>query len=587
VPRKSYFSFKRKIWAGFTLLLAVSILVAGGVSYNMASRVIEENALKLSQDAVNKSTQVLEEKLRSIMVSVMALMISEPIKDVVDDTRIGRVDRRFVHFANLENVFAQARINHPLIHSMLLVTPIGEFYSFTTRRALDTPFYESPMYKLVQTNKHVTWIEAHEDTLFSKKDQVITLVLPVIAEDYPLEDAYLVVNIDAKALKEVIIQNVPDSIGDYALLHRDGSNVLDDGDSGSYNFALNVAERLPEDRLSGHLEFHEDGQDYMINYSFSQVIPDWLIVKAQTKDELFRQVESIKTTTLILVITCVIVSLFLANALTRLLLRPLVALQSVMKKVEQNNLSARYVSTGRDEINQLGVRFNMMLDQTEKLIEEVRFEGGERRKAEIKALSAQIDPHFLYNTLNTIYWKAGNNQMEDVKAMVLAFSRLFKLGLNQGQEMTTLQQEVEHVKQYLMLQHQCYEGLFEYEIHVEDEQLLDVPVLRLIIQPLVENSILHGFSDMDSQGLVRIRIYQEANQLIIAVNDNGKGMDILEVEQELYQQSVSNKGYALRNVYHRLQLCYGKAGTIKLSSTPYEETQVILSIPFIESTPKL
>ncbi len=579
MPRRNYFSFKRKIWAGFTLLLAVSILVAGGVSYNIASRVIEENAMKLSQDAVNKSTQVLEEKLRSIMVSVMALMISEPIKDVVDDTRIGRTDRRFVHFANLENVFAQARINHPLIDSMLLVTPIGEFYSFTTRRAPDTPFYESAMYALATTNKHVTWIEAHEDTLFTRKGRVITLILPLIAEDYPLEDAYLIVNIDAAALKKAIIPDIPDRIGDYALLHKDGSNVLEGIDAGAYNFELNVAEKLLGDPLSGHMEFDESGTEYLINYSFSQVIPDWFIVKAQTKRELFGQVESIKTTTVILVIACVIVALFLANALTRFLLRPLVALQSVMKKVEQNNLSARYVSTGQDEINQLGVRFNLMLDQTEKLIEEVRFEGGERRKAEIKALSAQIDPHFLYNTLNTIYWKAGANQMNDVKEMVLAFSRLFKLGLNQGQEMTTLQHEVEHVKQYLMLQHQCYEGLFDYEIDVEHEELLEIPVLRLIIQPLVENSILHGFSDLESHGLIRIRIYTEARQLVITVIDNGKGMNTLEVEQELHHENVSNKGYALRNVYHRLQLYYGHAASIQLSSIPFAETQVTLFIP--------
>ncbi len=580
MPRKNHFSFKRKIWAGFTLLLAVSILVAGGVSYNIASRVIEENAMKLSQDAVNKSTQVLEEKLRSIMVSVMALMISEPIKDVVDDTRIGRTDRRFVHFANLENVFAQARINHPLIDSMLLVTPIGEFYSFTTRRALQTPFYESAMYELAKTNKHVTWIEAHEDTLFNKKGQVITLILPLIAENYPLEDAYLIVNIDAKALKKAVMPDMPGSIGDYALLHKDGSNVLEGVDPGAYNFELNVAERLSGDSLSGHTEFHEDGTDYLINYSFSQVIPDWLIVKAQTKRELFGQVESIKTTTVLLVIACVIVALFLANALTRFLLRPLVALQSVMKKVEQNNLSARYVSTGQDEINQLGIRFNLMLDQTEKLIEEVRFEGGERRKAEIKALSAQIDPHFLYNTLNTIYWKAGANQMNDVKEMVLAFSRLFKLGLNQGQEITTLLHEVEHVKQYLMLQHQCYEGLFDYEIDVEHEELLEIPVLRLIIQPLVENSIQHGFADLESHGSVRIRIYSEAEQLVIAVMDNGKGMNTVEVEQELHQENVPNKGYALRNVYHRLQLYYGHTARIQLSSTPFVETQVTLYIPF-------
>lgn len=152
-----------------------------------------------------------------------------------------------------------------------------------------------------------------------------------------------------------------------------------------------------------------------------------------------------------------------------------------------------------------------MLEQIVVLIQEVTEAEENKRAAEIKALSAQMDPHFLYNTLNTIYWKLNLKQVEPSQKMVLALSRLFQLGLNKGQEITTLSKELEHVRQYLELQSNCYEGQFSYEIDIGEPALTALPIPRIILQPLVENSILHGFQDMESGGRIGIAVRDEGS----------------------------------------------------------------------------
>jgi two-component system sensor histidine kinase YesM len=221
-----------------------------------------------------------------------------------------------------------------------------------------------------------------------------------------------------------------------------------------------------------------------------------------------------------------------------------------------------------------------MLEEISSLIEDVKEAESEKRKMEIKALQAQIDPHFLYNTLNTIIWKSETSQNRDVTEMITSLSLLFQLGLNGGNEMTTLAKEIDHVRQYLNLQQKCYEDLFDYSIELEDESLLEVPILKIILQPLVENSILHGFQGIEGMGNIWISIYRSEDHLNLEVEDNGEGMDVQSVDADMRSDQASAKSYALRNVYGRLRLYYGNKADISLSSEPYVSTSVKLTIPW-------
>ncbi|OAS24555.1 hypothetical protein A8708_10990 [Paenibacillus oryzisoli] len=163
--------------------------------------------------------------------------------------------------------------------------------------------------------------------------------------------------------------------------------------------------------------------------------------------------------------------------------------------------------------------------------------------------------------------------------MVVALSRLFQLGLNKGQEVTTLEKELQHVRQYLELQMFCYERLFTFEIEVSEEDLLTLPVPRIMLQPLVENSILHGFDLMDSGGLINIRVERSSDRefCMIRVRDNGSGMDASEVSSK--GERSNDGGYAIGNLISRLQLYYGDRAELRLDSAPDQGVTATITLP--------
>ena len=168
-------------------------------------------------------------------------------------------------------------------------------------------------------------------------------------------------------------------------------------------------------------------------------------------------------------------------------------------------------------------------------------------------------------------------QIEPSQQMVMSLSRLFQLGLNNGQEITTMSKELEHVRQYLELQLSCYEDLFSYEIHVREPEVSSLSIPRIVLQPLVENSILHGFRDLKNGGLIEIEIYGDEKRWTIAVRDNGRGMDEAQVRALFWLES--KKGYAVSNLIRRLRLYYGDGAEIHVDSAPERGTEIRISLP--------
>ena len=161
----------------------------------------------------------------------------------------------------------------------------------------------------------------------------------------------------------------------------------------------------------GFFKYNLEGKPYLVNYSRLTMTNNWTMVSLQTQSDLIRQVNKIKTTTLIIMLCCVVLAFVLSNVISSVLLKPLHKLQGLMRKVENNNLDVRFSSNYQDEVTQVGLKFNRMLEEIASLIENVKDAEFEKRKMEVKALQAQIDPHFLYNTLNTILWKSESSRI--------------------------------------------------------------------------------------------------------------------------------------------------------------------------------
>jgi two-component system sensor histidine kinase YesM len=392
-------------------------------------------------------------------------------------------------------------------------------------------------------------------------------------------ESYLVVNIKEEALMHYLLQNLDGIEGRFFLVSQDRKEVLR-GDPELFQELIGNSDFL--DALDGNNREFDTflaGQTVYVNYKRLSSVNDWVLFSVIPRAELLKQTEDLKYTILLIIAGCLIVCYAITQWIVRLLLNPIKDLQRVMIKVELNDLSVRYQSPWQDEIAQLGYRFNRMLEEVERSFDKVMDAEKQKRKSEIKALQAQIDPHFLYNTLNTIYWKSQMKQLDDVQEMVLSLSQLFQLGLNKGREMTTLENELNHVEQYLIIQQRCYENLFEYRIDVAKEIDIKLQILKILLQPLVENAILHGFKDRNEGGIIWIKVLSEGTHIQLVVEDNGSGMSPEHEEVQPIPASSSLKGYALDNIRQRLLLEYGQEAELIMRSTAGIGTTITIVVP--------
>ncbi|RCW42189.1 sensor histidine kinase [Paenibacillus prosopidis] len=575
-------SLKKRLWVSFVLLTVVCISVTGTYVSVFFSHEMENQATKTSQDTLNKTAQVFDERLRNIVVSVSTFMMGEPFQRTMRDAQANNSKDYYNRLSQLQTPFAQMMLAEQSIDSVLVHTPIGDFYPTESRRSMAVDFEDTSINEMIldtQKRWSTLWVRGHAEELFSRGNPVISLIIKPLFE-MQLPGVYVVVNIREDHLQELIQAHLQEGNLGQLVVDRSSQEVFSSVPAMPENMQLN--ERIgSSDR--GHFEYlSESGNSYLVNYAALGMNPDWVLIGYQSKSKLLAPVQHMRWTILTIMGVCVVLALIMSSMLSELLLKPLFKLRNLMFKVEQNHLDVRFESVFEDEISQVGHKFNRMLGQIGELIEEVKASEQEKRKSEIKALQAQIDPHFLYNTLNTIYWKSEMEEHQDVSGMIVSLSLLFRLGLNNGREITTLRQELEHVAQYLSLQAMCYPDLFQYEIVAVDEKLMNIPVLKILLQPLVENSILHGFQELPHQGRIRIEAAAADGFLTLTVTDNGSGMDAARVEKILNGTEAERTSYALSNVRARLSLYYGYKASMKLESEPGVQTSVKLIIPIQE-----
>ncbi|TVY01455.1 sensor histidine kinase [Cohnella terricola] len=322
--------------------------------------------------------------------------------------------------------------------------------------------------------------------------------------------------------------------------------------------------------------------DYQIfHHTFSGI--GWRIVGVFPLDESLKVVKEIRLFTALIAVVTLFLAFVASVYFTNSIVLPLGKLRSLMKRVEAGDLSLRFRSKSKDEIGQLGNSFNNMVDEIDNLIALVYQEQKAKREAELKTLQAQIKPHFLYNTLDTIQWMALDREADDIAEIVIALTHLFRISLSKGQEIIPLRDELQHVVSYLKIQMARYEGKLDYVIDVP-ESLLSTPILKILLQPLVENAIYHGIKPKTEKGLITIRGRKEAYMLVLVVEDNGIGIpgDVMSRINELLQsehQVGEERGYGLFNVNERIKLSHGKAYGLTLESEYGRGTKAILHLP--------
>lgn len=261
---------------------------------------------------------------------------------------------------------------------------------------------------------------------------------------------------------------------------------------------------------------------------------------------------------------------------------PIRELEKSVKALEEGNLDADIYMGGSYEVQHLGKSVQDMKFRIKGLMQDIVNEHEEKRKSEFDSLQAQINPHFLYNTLDIIVWQIENEKQSEAVHTVTALARFFRLSLGKGKNIVTVKDEIEHVKNYLMIQHMRFKNKFDYEFDIA-EDVLELPSLKLMLQPLVENAIYHGMEFMDGDGMIMVKAWREEDELYLSVADNGLGMTEDKVEMILTGKSTSGNGrgsgIGVKNVNERIKLYFGEAYGLTIDSEPDEGTTVIIHLP--------
>ena len=285
---------------------------------------------------------------------------------------------------------------------------------------------------------------------------------------------------------------------------------------------------------------------------------------------------------LVLLIGIVLSNLIVSRSITKSVVDPIRKLCRATERVAKGDFTKTTTVRATDEVEILAESFNNMQGEIGRLIENIKEEQNRRRVLELQLLQEQINPHFLYNTLDTIVWLAEGGQDEEVVAMVTSLSEFFRSMLSGGRDFVTIDEETRHIASYLKIQRVRYQDILDYEIRV-DEDLSQYLILKLTLQPLVENALYHGIKNKRGRGKITVEGHRRGDEVVFTVRDDGIGMT--EQEQAELRKAVkrengtSRKGFGLANVDERLRLHYGESYGLSFTSAPGRGTVFTVRIP--------
>jgi two-component system, sensor histidine kinase YesM len=594
-----YFSFKyinlpirHKLLLWFLPLILITIAITGFISYNVASEQVfgkvkqnQDNLLKKNIDQFNMIDQDTDNFLNY-------LFLSTSVQDLLESTNPSQLLQQT--YASL----SKAMITRPTIDTLIIYNydQVGADQSplainqtgITSARTFD--FFQLSVLNdlnLRENGKSSWYLTNPNQSLLIGDKQKKLMKARVIKNIYSLkEEGMVVVGINEEYIRKRFL-SIDDPDTQMYITNKDGF-ILTSSNSqvvgkkfqtipSFKNFDLEKVENSSSQIIS---------DKWIISHKHSNIDNlDFFVV--QSKEKALYELKQIKTITFVVMVICFIFSAAISFLVASRLTKPLQKLYKSMLEVEKGDFSQRVKFRGNDEIGQLGQRYDQMVRQINTLISDVYQSKLQQRNAELKTLQAQIHPHFLYNTLNTICWTAQRKGQKEIADMTYALSKIFRLTLSDGKDFISIKEELELVKNYLFLQEMRFKPSFTYEIEVEN-QIQNKLIPKLLIQPFVENAVIHGLEPSNVGGFIQIRVGIHSNRLLIEVVDNGVGMDekhvhtlneSLVTNQQTDFNRIQGTGYAIHNVKERLLHVFGVQAKILIHSVKGRGTRVAIHLP--------
>ncbi|WP_036717587.1 cache domain-containing sensor histidine kinase [Paenibacillus harenae] len=581
-------SIQSHISLAFSLLILAAIVLTSLVSYQVSVAAVERNSKGYIEEIikqVNLNIQSYVDNMENI--SLLALT-NKDVKYYLSDNSFISEENRRTYEKRISDLFQAILYTRKDIASIMVYGYNGRFVSDRRITSLNpnTRLQDQAWYQMAKAAGGKSVISApHVQNLIENEYRwVVSLSRELKSTDGITAEGVLLVDLNLSVIND-ICSNINLGQKGYLFIVDNEGNLV-------YHPQQQLIEsKLRTERIKEVLQV-SNGQSFVVNqgdgkriYSVQDTNFGWRIAGVAYTDDLITSKDDLRNSIIFYSLFGLAISLLISIGLSHRLSKPIKVLQSDMKQVEKGNFDIQTKIGQMNEIGQLGRSFNLMVSRTKFLMEETIRNQENKRKSELLLLQAQINPHFLYNTLDSIVWMAEQKQHEEVVLMTAALAKLFRASITKDQELVPIRVELEHITNYLLIQKMRYNEELRYEIDI-DESILGYKTLKILLQPFVENAIYHGIRNMYGieDGRITIRGRASGDQIVFEVEDNGHGMTPEQQGRLLFSNEEDNRdqGIGIRNVDERIKLYFGYEYGIQIRSEIGEGTCITIVIPKLD-----
>ncbi|HIT72043.1 MAG TPA: histidine kinase [Candidatus Fimicola cottocaccae] len=562
----------------FTIIAVVGFVFIGTslmIRFSTANRKITEDYNKRIVDQVNYS---LDSYIRNLM-QVSNSMYYSVIKntDLAEESLDEKMN--LLYEANREHIVSIAVFKED--GQLVTATPLSKLKK--TAQPQNEDWFQNATGQIENLHFSTPHVQKLFDDVDYKYKWVVSLSRAVeLTTGGEIESGVLLVDMNFSGIEQICKNVNLGQTGYIYLIGRDGEIIYHPRQQLIYSNLLSENNSEFSDVEDGNYVDILDGQKRLTTVK-TLGYTGWKIIGVTPINETFADSSQITIFILFVVFLAIILLVFANTFISAKIADPIKALENSVKELEKGAENVNIAIGGSYEIQHLGKTIKSMVEQMHKLMGDIVFEQELKRQTELDALQAQINPHFLYNTLDSIVWMVENERYQEAITMVTSLAGFFRISLSKGKNIITVKDELKHAENYITIQHMRFKDKFTFKINA-DEEVMDFVTIKLVIQPLIENAVYHGMEFMDGDGEIIVNAYKKDNELYIDVIDNGMGIPPEIAEQLLTKGSRAKgkgSGVGLKNVQERIQIYFGKEYGLSIISEPDEGTLIRIHLPCI------
>lgn len=554
--------FRYKLITTYILLGVIPMSIMGVVWYNQTRTILMKQEKSSIENYLTQAVSNMDNQLRIYNNLSDYIAFNQQISHVVSHKYDSYYDM-YNQFSNvLDPMLASLKYFHSDINQITIYTK-NNVVKHNTTLAPITEIENKDWYRVIEGNNDIHWfVSQSEKKVFCARN------IPTLENNY--EVGVLYVQVDYEKLFESFKQMNDSNYGIF-IMDELGNNI--------FNFA-----QFEDPNKSMIITFDEFNRGIGKEKIYTTVTShsvnnNWTVTLYKPQKLIYKSTNFMITGNVMAIILLIVFSIIITSVLSRVMVSGLEKLRANMEEVEKGNMEIKVKSNNEDEVGALIRGFEKMIIQIKTLIEDVYESRLIQKDYEMKALQAQINPHFLYNSLSLINWMALEADQEEISKITLSLSMFYRTALNKGKNILKVRDEIKNMRSYLDIQLMMHDYEFDVDVQI-DEDILDYNILNLILQPLIENAIDHGIDlKTDGRGCIKIIGKKQNNEIVLIVSDNGVGMSKEQAESILTNKS---NGYGVKNVNERIKLYYGEQYHLKIESEIGIGTKVEITIPMHE-----